>query len=119
MFDCNLNPTVAAGQKTVTPLFADAIASVEKLLAIEPRNNEAKYVRAMAYVAKGEPERALSLANAWIAEGANGSALYARAMANYGLKRKAEALSDIEAAMRLGLDNPTLRQWEARIRAMP
>ena len=99
--------------------YDEAIASVEKLLAIEPRNNEAKYVRAMAYVAKGEPERALSLANAWIAEGANGSALYARAMANYGLKRKAEALSDIEAAMRLGLDNPTLRQWEARIRAMP
>ena len=40
-------------------------------------------------------------------------------MANYGMKRKAEAKSDIDNAIRLGLDNPVLREWQAKIGAMP
>jgi tetratricopeptide (TPR) repeat protein len=96
-----------------------ALANLEQLLATEPRNKEARYLQAMTYIAKGDPARAKSLLDAWLAEGANGPGLYARAMANYGLKRKAEALADVEGAMRLGLDNPTLRQWKARIQAMP
>jgi hypothetical protein len=47
------------------------------------------------------------------------SAFYARALAHYGLKRKAEALSDIERAIQAGGDDPHLREWHARIRAMP
>jgi len=97
----------------------EAIANVDKLLGVEPRNKEARYVRAMAYVSKGDAAHAKELLDTWLAEGENGPGLYARAMANYGLKRKAEALSDIEGAMRLGLDNPTTRQWKARIQAMP
>ncbi|MEP7068171.1 MAG: tetratricopeptide repeat protein [Usitatibacter sp.] len=97
----------------------EALANLGALLARDPRNSEGRYLQAMTYVAKGDHARARELLDAWLAERPNGPALYSRAMANYGLKRKAEALSDIEAAMRLGLDNPTLRQWEARIRAMP
>ncbi len=65
---------------------------------------------------RGAPRELL---DAWLAEGNNAPALYARAMANYGLKRKAEALADIDGAMRLGLDNQAVRQWKARIEAMP
>ena len=97
----------------------EAIANIEKLLAVDPRNKEARYLQAMAYVSKGDAARSRELLDKWLAEGENGPGLYARAMANYGLKRKAEALSDIEGAMRLGLDNPTVRQWKARIQAMP
>ena len=97
----------------------EAIASLETLLSREPRNNEARYLQAMAYLSKGDSLRAHSLLDAWLSEGDNGPGLYARAMANYGLKRKAEALADIEGAMRLGLDNPAIRQWKAKIEAMP
>jgi tetratricopeptide (TPR) repeat protein len=97
----------------------EAIANVGRLLAVQPRNKEAKYVQAMAYLAKGEAARAKEVLDAWLAEGESAPALYARAMANYGLKRKPEALADIDGALRLGLDNPTLRQWKARIQAMP
>ncbi len=97
----------------------EALAHLGMLLAVEPRNKEARYLQAMAYVSKGEPARARELLDAWLAEGENGPGLYVRAMANYGLKRKAEALADIEGAMRMGLDNPTVRQWKARIQAMP
>jgi Tfp pilus assembly protein PilF len=98
----------------------EAIEALERMLSSDPRHKEARYLQAMAYLAKGDHARARSLLDAWLADGGvNAPGLYARAMANYGLKRKAEALADIELAMRMGLDNPTLRQWKARIAAMP
>ena len=42
-----------------------------------------------------------------------------RALANYGLKRKADALADIQNAMRLDPANAALRDWEAKIRSLP
>jgi tetratricopeptide (TPR) repeat protein len=96
-----------------------ALAATENLLVRDPRNREGRYVRAMALVAKGENARAVELLDPWIAEDDNGPAHYVRAMANYGMKRKPEAIADIETAIRRGPDNPALRQWEARIRAMP
>jgi tetratricopeptide (TPR) repeat protein len=97
----------------------EAIVNAERLLAVQPRSKEAKYVQAIAYIAKGDAARARELLDAWLSEGENAPALYARAMANYGLKRKPEALADIDGALRLGLDKPILRQWKARIQAMP
>jgi tetratricopeptide (TPR) repeat protein len=97
----------------------EAIVNAERLLAVQPRSKEARYVQALAYIAKGDAARAREILDAWLSEGENAPALYARAMANYGLKRKPEALADIDGALRLGLDNPTLRQWKARIQAMP
>ncbi len=97
----------------------EAIEHFERVLASEPRHKEARYLQAMAYLAKGDAARARELLDKWLAEGENAPGLYARAMANYALKRKPEALADIEGAMRLGLDNPAIRQWKARIQAMP
>jgi tetratricopeptide (TPR) repeat protein len=97
----------------------DALAATQNLLYTDPRNREGRYVRAMALVAKGDNARAIELLDQWIAEDDNGPAHYVRAMARYGMKRKADALADIEIAIRRGPDNPALHQWEARIRALP
>jgi tetratricopeptide (TPR) repeat protein len=99
--------------------YEEALRSLDALLAIDPANKEARYLQAMTLIAKGDHGRAHELLDQWLLADASGPAFYARAMANYGLKRKAEALSDIENAIRLGPDNPNLRQWQARIRAMP
>jgi hypothetical protein len=40
-------------------------------------------------------------------------------VAAHGLKRKAQALSDIDNAIRMNPNNQVLREWQARIRAMP
>ena len=64
-------------------------------------------------------EPAHELLDRLVKEDGQGGAYYGRALANYGLKRKPEALSDIETAIRLGPDNPNLREWQAKIRAMP
>src|SRR5258708_28598448 len=69
----------------------EALAHLGMLLAVEPRNKEARYLQAIAYVSKGEPTRARQLLDAWLAEGENGPRPYGRAMAKYGLNRNDEA----------------------------
>ena len=96
-----------------------AIASLEQLLAAEPRHKEGRYLLAMACLMAAKPERAKPLLDGLLHEESNARAYYARALANYGLHRKAEALSDIDNAIRLGLDNDNLREWRAKIAAMP
>jgi len=54
-----------------------------------------------------------------IAEDRNPRAYYARALANYSLKRKAEAAADIEAAIRMWPSNPNLVEWQRKIQALP
>jgi tetratricopeptide (TPR) repeat protein len=73
----------------------------------------------MAYVAKKEYARAVEILDALLKEDRNRRAFYARALANFGLKRKNEALADIENAMRMGPEDPHLRDWHARIKALP
>jgi tetratricopeptide (TPR) repeat protein len=73
----------------------------------------------MAHVMGKEPQRAVEVLDALIRDDPNASAYYARALANFALKRKPEATADIEAARRMGLDNPNVRDWQARIAAMP
>ena len=97
----------------------EAVRTLEQLVAREPGHKEGRYLLGMAYVMKGEPQRALPVLDRLIREGPNPGAYYARAIANYALHRKPEALSDIDNALRLGLDNPNLREWQAKIRAMP
>jgi hypothetical protein len=67
----------------------------------------------------GNPARAREVLDALVQDDPSARAHYARALANYALRRKPEALADIEIARRLGNDNPNLREWEARIRALP
>ena len=97
----------------------EAIASLEQLLIAQPRQKEGRYLLAMANLMSAKPERAKTILDALLQEDSNARAYYARALANYGLHRKAEALSDIGNAMRLGLDNANVREWRAKIAAMP
>lgn len=97
----------------------DAVRSLEQLLALQPANREALFLTATALVMKGEHGKAREIADRLVRESPDGRAHYARALANFGLKRKTEALADIEAALRSSPDNPNLRQWQAKIKAMP
>jgi len=67
----------------------------------------------------GRPGDARSLLDKLLMERADARAFYARALANFGLKRKAEALADIENALRGSPDNANLQAWRAKILAMP
>ena len=93
----------------------EAIRALDKLVAIEPRNNEARYLLAMGHIMKSEHEKALQV----LAGASEGGAIhYARAVAYHGLNRKAEAEREIAAAIRIGPPNPALQQWQDRINAM-
>ncbi len=94
----------------------EAVKDLELFLAAEPGHAEGRYLLAMAYISKSEPARALEVLEK---ARAGGPVHYARAVAYHGLKRKREAMAEIEEAIRMGPDNPVLRQWQARIRAMP
>lgn len=97
----------------------DAVEPLEKLVAAQPRNTEARYLLALAWIARGEAPRALAALDALVAEDPKGPVFYARALAHHALKRKAEALADIDRAIAADPRNPTLAQWRARIQAMP
>jgi protein O-mannosyl-transferase len=96
----------------------DAIASMRQLLAHDARNKEGQFLLAMAHVMKNEHAEALRIADELVRDDPGGRASYARALANFGMKRKAEALADIENALRQSPDNPNLLQWRDKIRAM-
>jgi protein O-mannosyl-transferase len=97
----------------------DAARALEQLVAREPQHKEGRYLLGMASVMNGNPARALEVLDALVQDEPSARAHYARALANYALRRKPEALADIEAARRLGADNPNIREWEAKIRALP
>jgi tetratricopeptide (TPR) repeat protein len=91
-----------------------------QLLANDPRHAEARYLLALAYVAKHEFAKALeAIEGAQSAASARGPAHYARALAYQGLGRKADALREIDAAVGLSPGNPAWRELQSRIRAMP
>jgi tetratricopeptide (TPR) repeat protein len=97
----------------------EAIRVLRALQSIDPANKEGRLLLGMAFVTIRDYGHAFEVLDKLVAEGAKGPPHYARALANYGLKRKAEALADIETAIRLAPDNPNLREWQAKIKAMP
>jgi tetratricopeptide (TPR) repeat protein len=97
----------------------DAIRALEELAQVDPGNREARYLLGMAYVMNNDPARAVQVLDRLLAQEASGPGFYARALANYGLKRKAQALSDIDNAIRMGPDNPALHDWRRKIEALP
>jgi protein O-mannosyl-transferase len=99
--------------------YGSATAALDRLVYIEPSHKEGRYLLGMSLVMEKDYERARKVLDRLIADDRNPRAFYARALANYGLKRKTEALADIEEAMKLGMDNPHMREWKARIQAMP
>jgi protein O-mannosyl-transferase len=97
-----------------------AVDDLTQYLAYDPANGEARYLLAMAHIARGQPEKALAVIDAAPpAVKANASSHYARAAAYYALKRKREAMDEIDAAVRANPQNAGLREWQAKIRAMP
>ncbi len=97
----------------------DAIADLEAVLKLDPHHSRARIDLGLALVVKHDYGRAHALFSQLIAEAPDGQAYYGRALANHGMGNKAEALVDIEHAIRLTPDNPMLLQWRDRIRAMP
>ena len=97
----------------------EAREPLEKLLAADARHREGRYLLAMARIAAGEPEPALAMLDALAAEDPRGPTHYGRALALHALQRKAEALEAIEKAISADPRNPALREWQARIKAMP
>ena len=97
----------------------DAVYWLRELQSLDPKNKEGRFLYAMALITVGDNARAHGFLDGLVREGGKAPAYYGRALANYGLKRKAEALADIETAMRLAPENPNLREWQAKIRAMP
>jgi tetratricopeptide (TPR) repeat protein len=97
----------------------EGLGALRQLVKLDPRHREGRYLLGMGYVMSGDPAAALPLLDGLLAESPSGPAYYARALANYGLKRKAEALSDIDNAIRMAPDNPNLREWRSKILAMP
>jgi tetratricopeptide (TPR) repeat protein len=97
----------------------NAVADLEKLVRIDPRHREGRYLLGMAYITAGDAARALPVLDSLVRDDPNARSYYARALANFSLKRKAPALADIQAAARLDPANPALRDWESRIRALP
>jgi len=96
-----------------------ATSALEELVRADPRNGEARYLLAMTYLRGQQVERAKMLLDAMIAEGGSGAAYYARALAFYALKQREAALADIGEAIRRDPGNGMLREWQARIRALP
>ncbi|HET7546297.1 MAG TPA: tetratricopeptide repeat protein [Usitatibacter sp.] len=95
------------------------IAAMRQLLDRDPNNLEGRYLLGMAYAMTGHAAEAREILDKLIAEHPSGPARYARALANYRLGRKAEALADIDAALHEAPTNANLRQWRAKILAMP
>jgi tetratricopeptide (TPR) repeat protein len=97
----------------------DAMADLEAALKLDPRHKKARADLGMALVLQGDHARARAMFSQLIEESPDGLAYYGRALANHGLRNKAEALADIENAIRLTPDNPMLAERRNRIKAMP
>ncbi|HET9651475.1 MAG TPA: tetratricopeptide repeat protein [Usitatibacter sp.] len=98
---------------------SEAVHALQLLLEKQPENREARQMLAMSLIMSNQHDSARALLDEMIGSKPSGAAYYARALANYGLKRKNEALSDIDNAIRLGPANANMQQWRAKILAMP
>lgn len=96
----------------------EAAGQLRQLLDVEPGNADARFHLAMALVTGKDYQGALREIELLPKDKASSRTNYARALAHYGLGQKAEALADIDAAIRAGPDTPHLREWRARIEAM-
>lgn len=97
----------------------EAVSALQQLVSREPFHEEGRSLLAMAYVMRGEAQKALEVSDPMVREKPSARAYYARAMANFALKRKAEAAADIDEAVKRAPEDQVLRQWQAKIRAMP
>ena len=96
-----------------------ALGALRELHGLDPRGKQVRFLLAMALVSTQDFAHAKELLDPLVQEDASAPAFYARALANHGLHRKAEAMSDIEAAIRRDPGNSRLREWRSRIASSP
>lgn len=126
--------TVAAGEATASPQreetlayqgrvaldmgdLAAAITALDAALKIDPMHRKARLWMGMARNLNGDYLQSLAIFDGLLAEGELGPAYYGRALAHLGLKQKAQAIADLESAIRQDPDNGDLRAILARVRA--
>ena len=95
-----------------------AVSALEGVVHEQPNNEDARFYLAMALVSAKDYTRALTVAEPIGKAKPSPRAHYVRALAHYGLQRRAEALAEIDAAIGAGSETPHLREWRTRIQAM-
>lgn len=98
---------------------AAATADVQAVLAVQAGHDGANLTLGMIHLSKQQYAEAEALFSRLMAAGEHAPLSYGRAVANFGLQRKAAALADIDTAIRLDPANRALLGWRERIVAMP
>jgi len=85
----------------------ESVISLEKSLELNANSNEAKTLLATEYLRTNKFDKALNIANLWIAdEGQNIEALNIIALANLGLNQEDKAMSAMQGALKIEPNNP-------------
>lgn len=98
---------------------AAALTDFRKASELAPQDPEIAYEFGALHLTAHRYDQALAQFDSALAQSPSAPVYHARAIAHYQLNRKAAALADIEAALRLKPDEPAMRQWREKIRAMP
>ncbi len=98
---------------------SSAITDFDKARTLAPQNPEIAYELGTLKLSSKQFVEAVELLGATINISPSAAAYHARAIAYFSLKRKTDALADIEAAMRIMPNEPVLREWRNRILVMP
>lgn len=100
----------------------DPALAVRDLEQAIPNVDDARAARValgLAHVRAGDAVQARTILSDALPQTPSPAAFYARALALHTLKQKAEALADIDAALRLAPNNPRFEELRAKIRALP
>jgi len=92
---------------------------LNKVLRQMPDHKKALVSMGILHVKTGQNQLAHDLFSAMLLKDSHGSLFQGRAMANYGLKRKAAALADIDRAIELAPMESGYREWREKILSMP
>jgi Flp pilus assembly protein TadD len=96
-----------------------AESDIQAALAINPRHKKARLAHGMAMLARHDFSNAAALFSELLQTDQYPPLYYGRALAHEGLKHRAEALADIDKALRLDPRHPAWQDARARIAAMP
>ena len=96
-----------------------AIADLRTALERDPNDLEIAYELGTDLVSINQYDEAIQLFSRVLEKDSAAPVFHARAVAYYHLKRKNEALADIQSALRRAPKEPTMLQWQEKIKALP
>lgn len=96
-----------------------AVRDLEQALPNLQGGRLARTALGVSLALTGQAERARDLLNDSLRQAASPPAFFGRALAFYTLRQKADALADIEAALRLSPRSPRFEELRDKIRALP